>query len=99
MSNQETLKDLNRQCQALYSKSWRMKNPEHVKLMDNLRSEKLNKTRAIPKLEAKLKAYKKRLPKIDSELKKHSKYKILGKQRKRKSISSQQKDYDNEYRK
>jgi predicted nuclease with TOPRIM domain len=80
----DTLEDLNRQCQSLYTKTWRAKNPEYVKKMDNLRSERLNLNRAIPKLEVKLEKYKKRLPKVEQELKKNSRYRILGQLRKRK---------------
>lgn len=85
------LEELNRQCQNLYSKSWKLRNSEHVRLMNKLRSERSNITKAIPILKSKLEKYEKRLPEIEKELKANSRYRILGQKRKRNFRESAQK--------
>jgi hypothetical protein len=53
--------------------------------MNLLRSERNNLLKTIPKLKAKIERYEKRLPQLEKEMKKTSRYRILGQKRKRRS--------------
>jgi len=89
MNQELTLEQIQKRMHVLHTEIWISKNQDYFKTMNNLRSERFYINKAIPKLETKLEKYKTRLPELEKELKKNSRYRILNQQRKRKTIPSQ----------